>query len=306
MSIADLGRYEMVHAPNLDALCALVQKHQERGIQLLAGGTDLMVEVSQGGPAPEPLPVVVDVSRMDELRGIDYDGHRIRIGAAVTYLELQRHELIQRLTPLIAEMTFDVGGPTIQARGTLGGNLATASPAADGVAAIAPYEPTIEVRSVRGSRRIPMRSFQTGYKTSSRHPDEVIVAVEIVPPPEGSPWVWRKVGTRRAQAISKVALGAIAVVEREPAKDEKDDDKIKVKRFGAALASVAPVTALMAETHAMVLGHNLANLKPEALDAAIDRDIAPIDDLRSTRAYRAHCAKALIRGFLRDLGAPIP
>jgi CO/xanthine dehydrogenase FAD-binding subunit len=189
-------------------------------------------------------------------------------------------------------MTYDVGGPTIQARGTLGGNLATASPAADGVAAIAPYAPTIEVRSVRGTRRIAMRGFQTGYKTSSRHPDEVIVAVELTPPPLGSPWVWRKVGTRRAQAISKVALGAIAVLEGG-----------KVKRFGAAMASVAPVTALMNETCALLLGRPLDSLKPEALDQAIEQDIHPIDDLRSTRDYRLHCAKALVHGFVRDLGA---
>lgn len=295
MSIADLPRYTMKHVASLDSLCALVHEHHEAGVRLLAGGTDLMVEISQGACNPGPLPTVVDISRLDALRGIDWDGKHLRIGAAVTYLELQRHEVIKTHAPLIARMTYDVGGPTIQARGTLGGNLATLSPAADGVAAIAPYEPTIEVRSVRGTRRIAMRDFQRGYKTSSRHPDEVIVAIELSVPPEGSPWVWRKVGTRLAQAISKVALGAIAVVEEG-----------KVKRFGAALASVAPVTALMRETHALVFGHKLANIDSDALDQAISRDVSPIDDLRSTAAYRRHCATALVRSFVRDLGAPIP
>ncbi len=295
MSLADLSRYEMAHAPNLEGLCELVHQHHEAGIALLAGGTDLMVSISQSGVARERLPLVVDISRLPELREIAWDGKHLRIGAAVTYLELQRHEAVKRHAPLIAQMTYDVGGPTIQARGTLGGNLATASPAADGIAAIAPFEPTIEVRSVRGSRRVPMRSFQTGYKTTSRHPDEVIVAIELSPPPEGSPWIWRKVGTRQAQAISKVALGGIAVVEDE-----------KIKRFGIALASVAPVTALMHETHALVLGSKLSSIGSKDLDQAIERDIAPIDDIRSNAAYRAHCAKALVRAFVRELGAPIP
>lgn len=295
MSVADLSRYEMRHASTLADLCQLVHDHQDEGVVLLAGGTDLLVEIAQSGPAPDPLPTVVDVSRMDELRGIDWDGRRLRIGAAATYLELQRNEAVKTFAPVIAKMTYDVGGPTIQARGTLGGNLATGSPAADGVAAIAPYAPEIEVRSVRGTRRIAMRGLQTGYKTTSRHPDEVIVAIELTPPPEGSPWVWRKVGTRRAQAISKVALGAVAVVEEG-----------KVKRFGAALASVAPVTALMNDTRAYVLGRKVADVAEEPLDVAIEKDISPIDDLRSTRAYRLHCAKALIKEFVRNLGAPIP
>jgi CO/xanthine dehydrogenase FAD-binding subunit len=251
-----------------------------------------MVHVAQSGRIADPLPWIVDVSRLDELRGIDWDGKRLRIGAATTYLEMQRHDAVKRYAPLIARMTYDVGGPTIQARGTLGGNLATGSPAADGVAAIAPFEPTIEVRSVRGTRRINMRAFQTGYKKTSRHPDEVIVAIELTPPPEGSPWVWRKVGTRLAQAISKVAIGGIAVIEAE-----------KVKRFGVALASVAPTTALMRETHALVLGKKITSVDSKALDRAIDEDIAPIDDVRSTAAYRRHCAMALVRAFVRDLGA---
>ncbi len=294
MSLADLARYRMTHVPNLDSLCEIVHDNVG-GVVLLAGATDAIVEISQSGPAPDPLPLLVDVSRMDELRGIDYDGKRIRIGAAATYLEMQRNEAIATHAPLIARMTHDLGGPTIQARGTLGGNLATASPAADGIAAIAPYAPTIEVRSVRGTRRIPMRALQTGYKKTSRHPDEVIVAVEFTPPPEGTPWVWRKVGARRAQAISKVALAAIAVLEDG-----------KVKRFGAALASVAPVTALMAETRALVLGRAPGTLKPAAIEDAIASDIAPIDDLRSTRAYRLHCAKALMQAFIRELDTSPP
>ena len=292
MAVTDLARYEMQHVSDLAGLCQLV--HDTSDAVLLAGGTDFMVEVSQGPRRADPLPLIVDISRLDDLRGIDWDGTRLRIGAAATYLELQRHPAVIENAPLIARMTYDIGGPTIQARGTLGGNLATGSPAADGVAAIAAYDPIIEVASVRGSRRIAMADLQIGYKQSSRAADEVIVAIELTPPPPGTPWVWRKVGTRLAQAISKVALGAVAVVEDG-----------RATRFGAGMASVAPVTALLPETRALVTSTPLAELSAAAIDAAVDADVSPIDDVRSTQRYRAHCARAVVRGFLRELGAPV-
>jgi CO/xanthine dehydrogenase FAD-binding subunit len=195
---------------------------------------------------------------------------------------------------LLDQMARDVGAVQIQARGTLGGNLATASPAADGVAALAAYDAAIVVRSVRGERRIPFVSLQTGYKQTTRAADEVIVAVEISLPPEGSPWIWRKVGTRRAQAISKVALAGIAV---------RSEDR--VVRIGLGMASVAPVTATLPNTRALLLRTPLSSLSGDALDAAVLSDIAPIDDVRSTREYRKHVAKAVVRGFVRDLGAPV-
>ncbi len=207
---------------------------------------------------------------------------------------MQRHPDVQRLAPLIAAMTFDVGGPTIQARGTLGGNLATASPAADGVAAIAAYDPIVEVRSVRGDRQIPFAQLQTGYKQSTRASDEVIVALSFQPPKEGSPWIWRKVGTRMAQAISKMALAGVAEVEAGQA-----------TRFGIAMASVGPVTERLAATRELVLTQPLAALTAEAVDVAVSSDITPIDDVRSTGRYRLHCAKAAIRAFLRSLGAAV-
>src|SRR5262249_10702825 len=161
----------------------------------------------------------------------------LRIGAATTYLEMRRSAVVNEHAPLLERMGRDVGAIQIQARGTLGGNLATASPAADGVAALAAYDAVIVVRSVRGERRITMGELQTGYKRSTRAADEVIVAVEIALPKAGSPWCWRKVGARRAQAISKVALAGVAEVAGG-----------RATRFGLGMASVAPVTALMSST----------------------------------------------------------
>lgn len=295
MSLADLSRFSMAHVPDVSALCTLVHDEHAAGreVVLLAGGTDYMVELSQGDLIEGSLPLVVDISRMADLQGIGFDGVTLRIGAAATYLEIQRHAAVLRHAPAIAAMTYDVGGPTIQARGTLGGNLATGSPAADGVAAIAAYDPVLVLRSVRGQRRIPFAELQTGYKQDTRAPDEVFEAIEIVPPRPDASQIWRKVGTRSAQAISKVAMAAVA---------EVDDDGV-VGRFGLALASVAPVTALMPATRDLVGGAELSELDEAAVDAAVEADVSPIDDIRSTRAYRLHVAKAVVRDFLRGLGA---
>jgi CO/xanthine dehydrogenase FAD-binding subunit len=188
-------------------------------------------------------------------------------------------------------MAADVGAAQIQARGTLGGNLATASPAADGVAALAAYDASILVRSARGARTIPFADLQTGYKTSSRAADEVIVAVELALPALGAPWVWRKVGARRAQAISKVALAGVAELAGG-----------RATRFGLGMAAVAPVTARLASVRALATSTPLAALGSPAIERAVEADVAPIDDVRSTREYRLHCAKALVRAWLRQLG----
>jgi len=296
MSLADLARFEMTRQSSLDALCAVVTERHEKGLAtiLYAGGTDWMVEQEMRAPLAAEPPLVVDIGRLDELRGIACDGQTLRIGAATTYLEIERSPVIQARAPMLVRMAKDVGAVQIQARGTLGGNLATASPAADGVAALAAYDATVVVKSARGERRIAMAALQTGYKKSTRAADEIIVAVEFALPPAGSPWYWRKVGARRAQAISKVALAGVAVV-----------DAGQVTRLGLGMVSVAPVTALMAATRALALGSPLAAITGEALDRAVDADVAPIDDVRSTQEYRRHVARALTRDLLRQLGAPV-
>ncbi|MDI1436303.1 FAD binding domain-containing protein [Polyangium sorediatum] len=298
MSLADLPQHDMQRAASLDALCGLLSERHTRGeaTVLLAGGTDWVVEQELKPPRrdADPLPLVVDVSRLSELRGITATRGLLRIGAATTYLEIRRHPVVIERAPMLVHMARELGAIQIQARGTLGGNLATGSPAADGVTALAAYDASIVVKSVRGERRIPFSALQTGYKQSTRAPDEVIIAVEIALPPEGSPWIWRKVGTRRAQAISKVALAGIAV---------RSEDR--VVRLGLGMASVAPVTATLLQTRALVLANPLSALTADAVDAAVLADIAPIDDVRSTREYRIHAAKAVVRGFLRDLGAPV-
>lgn len=299
MSLADLGCFELKRSADLAALCELLAERHARGraTVMLAGGTDWMVEQEMAPPrgADAERPLVVDVSRLDELRGISLVGDTLRIGAATTYLEIERDPAVKRRAPMLVAMGRDVGAVQIQARGTLGGNLATASPAADGVTALAAYDASVVVRSVRGERTIPFASLQTGYKKSTRAGDEVIVAVELALPPEGSPWAWRKVGTRRAQAISKVAFAAVAVL-----------DGTRVTRVGFGMASVAPVTATLPSVRALLASRPVPAVDAAALDAAVDADVTPIDDIRSTATYRRHVAKALVRGFVASLVSPAP
>lgn len=300
MAIADLELHDMWRPGSLDAAVTRLAERHAAGLKtvLLAGGTDWVVEqeIARAADPDAPRPLLIDVSTLADLRGIQLTGDTLRVGAAATYLEMRRHEHIgqgTRRAELLARMAQDLGALQIQARGTLGGNLATGSPAADGVTALAAYDAAVVLRSVRGERKVPMSDFQTGYKQSTRAPDEVIVAFEIDLPARYA-WYWRKVGTRRAQAISKVALSAVAVVESG-----------RATRVGFGMASVAPVTALLRRTRDLVLATPLAELSAADVDAAVLSDISPIDDVRSTREYRAHCARILVKDFLRQLGARI-
>jgi CO/xanthine dehydrogenase FAD-binding subunit len=300
MSIVDLRSLSLERPASLAELCGRVSElaAAERKAVLLAGGTDWMVEQELRAPFPSlaenDLPHVLDVSRLAELKGISmsHDGgvDVLRIGAGTTYLELRRSEIVMRRAPLLAAMAQDVGAVQIQARGTLGGNLATASPAGDGVAALAAYDAIIVVRSARGERAIPLAELYTGYKSTTRAVDEVIVAVLLPLPREGSTSYWRKIGTRRAQAISKVALAGVAEVLGD-----------QVTRCGLGMASVGPTTALLPRTREALLSAKLSAIDDAALDKAVESDISPIDDVRSTRAYRLHVAKAAVRDFVRRI-----
>jgi CO/xanthine dehydrogenase FAD-binding subunit len=290
---AELALYPFERPGTLAELCRTLSARagrQEKTV-LLAGGTDWIVERRLAPPEdPNDLPLVLDVSRLPEMRGITVAKEIATIGAAATFLEIKSHAVLSRRAPVLTAMAREVGAIQIQARGTLGGNLASASPAADGVAALMALDADVVLTSIHGERRVPLTQFFTGYRTTRRAEDEVIVRVEFTLPRTGAHQVWRKVGTRAAQAISKVALAAVGEVERG-----------RGVRSGFGMASVAPVTVSLPTVRALGLAPSLASVSDEELEAATRRDIAPIDDLRSTAAYRAHVACALVKGFFREL-----
>lgn len=303
MSIAGLALHPFAAPRSLDEALELLAERSARKERtvLLAGGTDWFVERHVAPPEEAgALPLVLDVSRLDALRGIalvedplrgdTLGGETLRIGGATTYLELRKDPRVLARCPLLAAMARDVGALQIQARGTLGGNLASGSPAADGVCALAALDATLVLSSARGKRRVALSAFYTGYRRSVLLADELIEAVEVPLPPAGSPFVWRKVGTRQAQAISKVAFAGLAVVE-----------KGRCLRLGLAMASVAPTVALLLKTRTLGLSGPLADVTDAAIEKAVLADVSPIDDVRSTASYRRHVAVRLVQRFFEEL-----
>ncbi len=240
----------------------------------LAGCTDLYVGL-HFGTVREPR--FLDLQGLRALRGIRRHGETLVIGALATYSELIASPLVRRRLPILAEASRWVGSPQIQNRGTLGGNVANASPAGDTLPVLAVAEATVLLRSVDGERRVPFGAFYTGYRQTVMRPDELIVAIEV-PPVEGRQW-FRKVGTRAAQAISKVVMAAV-----------------RAPHPRVALGSVAPTVVRVPRTEAVLAG---GGTLAEAQAVLVD-EIQPIDDLRSTAAYRRRVSANLLAQFWSD------
>jgi len=237
----------------------------------LAGATDLFVALNFGTLEGTRF---LDLWALEPLRRITLRDGMLQIGALATYTTLQHSRLVRRHLPILARAAREVGGMQIQNRGTLGGNVANGSPAGDTLPVLAVADAVVVLRSADAERRVPFGDFYTGYRATVRRPDELIVAFEI-PPVEGRQW-FRKVGTRAAQAISKVVMAGV----RGP-------------RPRIAVGSVAPtVVRLSGVERELAEG---ATVK-EAV-RRLDQDIQPIDDLRSTAEYRRDVVGNLVRQF---------
>lgn len=271
-------------------LAASAQKNARAFV--LAGGTDFIVDrhlMPIEKATANPLDVVVDLTAIAEFHRIDdlgpSNGERwLRFAGGVTYWDLRRSELVMRDIPMLGAMAKDVGAVQIQTRGTLAGNVASASPAADGVAALLALEARLHLESVGGTRIVALEEALLGYRKTALAPGEIIVAIDVRVPNAGAHVRWRKVGTRLAQAISKVALASVI---------ETSAGAIARAHFG--IASVAATTHALAATRAFVIGKKIDAIDANALDAAVATDIKPIDDVRSTGEYRLHVAQALVR-----------
>lgn len=259
---------------------ALTMLRDEGPLTPLAGCTDVYVALNFGTLRDRRF---LDLWRLDALRGVELRGTVLSIGALATYTDLIRSPLVRRRLPMLAAAAREVGGVQIQNRGTIGGNVANASPAGDTLPVLAAADATVVLRSAGGTRRVPFGEFYTGYRQTVRRPDELIVAFEI-PPVRGVQW-FRKVGTRAAQAISKVVMAGVA---QRPGR--------AAPSYRIALGSVAPtvVRAATAE-RALARGASLESAQQALMD-----DIAPIDDIRSTAEYRRRVAANLLARFLGD------
>ncbi|HEY4242274.1 MAG TPA: xanthine dehydrogenase family protein subunit M [Kofleriaceae bacterium] len=250
---------------------------------VLAGGTDLMVNANHKA---EPAGIL-DLWRLDAIGGIRASEATIEIGAGATWHEVERHEVIRAKLPALAQAAREIGALQIQARATLGGNVGTSSPVGDSLPVLLALDATLEVASVRGRRRVPYREWCTGYRKTQLAPDELIASASIPVPPASTRVVFRKVGTRRAQSISKV-MGAAAIA--------LDGDLVTSARV--ALGAVADRPVRIALVEQQVVGLRLGPAA-EAARAALRGAIRPIDDVRSTASYRRTVAENLVARFFR-------
>lgn len=285
---AFVPHYELTTPSSLADALALLKS--EPGVwKPFAGGTDLMVLLEAG---KLPHRNYINIWGLKELRGIDVTDSHITLGALTTYTDIQAHPVLQSEFPMLCQAASETGGLAIQNRGTLGGNIVNASPAADSPPALLAYDAEIELVSTDGSRWLPYQGFHTGYKQMLIAPNELLVRVRMPRNTRGATQYYRKVGTRKAQAISKVCLAAVAKL---------DHDQISDARI--ALGSVAPIVIRCVQTE-----NSLRGRKPDAETiksacATLSHEISPIDDIRSTADYRLQVAKNLLTDFLTTLRA---
>lgn len=283
---AYIPAYDLRVPGSLSEAVALLAR--EPGVwQPFAGGTDLMVLLESGKLSHKRF---LSIAKLDDLRGIEVLADFVILGALTTYSEILKHPALQSEFPLLCSAARETGSIATQNRGTLGGNIVNASPAADSPPALLVYDAEIELVSDRGARRLPYQGFHSGYKKMQLASDELLRAIRL--PRRTTKWrqYYRKVGTRKAQAISKVCFAGAALVEGGAIRD------IRI-----ALGSVAPIVLRAVKTEDALRGAGLSPVVFARAKEALAREIAPIDDIRSTARYRLRVTQNLLEEFLSQL-----
>jgi CO/xanthine dehydrogenase FAD-binding subunit len=256
---------------------------REPGVWLpIAGGTEVMVQYGAGRLGAHKL---VSLWGLPELRRIERTGDEVIIGAGCTYSDLRKHPVVTQEFPLLARAASWTGSVANQNRGTLGGNIVNASPAADSLPALLVYEAELLLVSTRGQRRIPYVEFQTRLAS-----DEIISGIALQPRFAGYHAYSRKVGTRNAQAIAKLCLAALG---------KASDSKIAEVRLAIGSMAVTPVR--LRRTEEALLGRAWSPALMQEARIALEAEVAPIDDIRSSAAYRLQVAGNLLQEFLEGL-----
>ena len=265
---------------------ALALKAEHPRAVVAAGTTDLLPQWHSGAPKPE---VLLVVNRLPELRGIGTDGDVIRIGACATHTEICADETLKRLLPALAHAAWTIGAPAVRNMGTLGGNLGTASPCADLPPALLAYGARVRVASTRGERLIPVHEFFKSYKIIDLAPDELIAEALLPAPPANARCAFAKIGTRRAQSIAKISLGAYCEVE---------GDRLRNVRLAAG--SMGPIHLRLFQAEAAATAGACSRDLIEEAAMKTESDVTPIDDVRSTADYRRVVLGNLVRRFLSE------
>jgi CO/xanthine dehydrogenase FAD-binding subunit len=279
--------YELRTPKNLAETLETLAREPETW-KVFAGGTDLMVLLEA-----DKLPHrnYLNIWNLAELRGIEVTDDHVNLGALTTYTDVQNHSVVSDEFPMLSQAASETGGLAIQNRGTIGGNIVNASPAADSPPALLAYDAELELSSTKGTRWVPYHQFHTGYKQMIIAADELLTRIRLRRNQGLTHQYYRKVGTRKAQAISKVCFAAVGRM-RTP----------HIEEVRIALGSVAPIPLRCTQTEDVLRGRNLDDVLERAVDQ-FTREITPIDDIRSTASYRLQVSINLLKDFLHTLRA---
>ena len=280
---AYVPNYRVVSPSDLSDALSLLER--EPGVwKPFAGGTDLMVLLEAGKLAHRNY---LNIWNLSELRGIDVTDSHVTLGALTTYTQIQAHSVLKAEFPMLCQAASETGGLAIQNRGTVGGNIVNASPAADSPPALLAYDAELQLASTSATRWIPYEGFHTGYKQMLLRPDELLQSVRLPRSAANRLHHYRKVGTRKAQAISKICFAGTATFNQTTIADVR-----------IVFGSVAPIPLRCSRTEDVLRGQTLGAQTTELAQQTLATEIAPIDDIRSTKAYRLKVSLNLLEDFL--------
>jgi CO/xanthine dehydrogenase FAD-binding subunit len=283
---SNVTQYDLIAPKSLDAVLQILSDSPDHYTPI-AGGTELMVALGAGHLQPKKL---ISLWNLEELRFIEETPDAIIIGAGTTFTDIRKHPVITRELSLLSQAASWTGSIANQNRGTLGGNIVNASPAADSPPALLAYDAVLTLISTRGTRTIPYRDFHLTYKKTALACDEILHSVAISRNISGYKTYIHKVGTRNAQAISKVAIAALA---------RMSNGRIEDIRIGSA--SLRETPARLVATEQSLLDQPITPKTIASARATVMREVVPIDDIRSTAKYRATVAANLVEEFLLTL-----
>lgn len=278
-----IPEYQLVTPSSLSEALSLLTNEPGKW-KPFAGGTDLMVLLEAGKLSHRNY---LNIWSLQELQQIDVHDEHVTLGALVTYTDVQKSPLLAAEFPMLCQAASETGGLAIQNRGTLGGNIINASPAADSPPALLAYDAQLELSSSKGVRWVSYNGFHTAYKKMGIRDDELLTRIKLPRTIKPVAHYYRKVGTRKAQAISKVCFAGILRL-----------NQMRVDDVRIALGSVAPIPLRCGKTESILRGQTINKELVEAATQQFHAEISPIDDIRSTRDYRLRVAQNLLADFL--------
>ncbi len=276
--------FKIQSAPDLQSALEILSKSP---CKPMAGGTDLMV-LFEAGKLPKGQ--YLDILKIKELKGIQATNEHVELGALTTYSEVLENSIMQSEFKMLCEAARLTGAVAIQNRGTLGGNIVNASPAADSPPVLLVYDTEIQLTSLKGSRWIKYETFHKDYKKMDIRPDELLTKIRIQRNTKGAAEYYHKVGTRKAQSISKVCMAGLAQANNGT-----------VTKFRLAFGSVAATPLRCFKTEKIIEGQKLSKGLIDKAVQTLSIEVTPKDDIRSTTEYRLTVAQNLLKDFLGRL-----